>query len=60
MICFCLEVGQATWMVCLNGGSTFFGKIMLDINIARPDSRGNISVKGVLRAHGLIVRVWCA
>lgn len=39
MICFCLEVGADVWLVCLNGGSTFLGKIMLGINVARPDSR---------------------
>lgn len=39
MICFYPEIGVEVWVVCLNEGPTFLGKIMLDISVARPDSR---------------------
>ena len=39
MICFYPETGVKVWLVCLSAGPTFLEKIMLDISVARPDSR---------------------
>lgn len=55
MICFYLEVRAGTWAICLIWGPTFLRKVMLDINMAWPDSRRNTSVKGILRTYGLMV-----
>lgn len=47
MICFRLEVRAETWVVCLTGGPTLLGEVMLEINVAGPDSRRITAAKGV-------------